>query len=675
MSWIDAAIVFAFILYAAHAGLRSRAIAGQNLEEYFLAGRSLPGWKAGCSMAATQFAADTPLLVTGLVATAGIFAVWRLWIFGVAFLLLGFLLAASWRRARVLTDAELTELRYGSQAAAWLRGVKAIYFGTIFNCTVLAWVLLAATRIAEPFLLWNEWLPAWAFEPVLSLVTAIGSPISAVPDLGDPTTWPPDVWVSSANNVLSILAIIAVTTFYSTTGGLRSVVRTDVAQLALMLLATLLFTWLVVQHEAVGGLRALPERLGEMFPASDPGPAGISADQILSFVPSMAKDVTLALLLVLAIQWIAQMNADGTGYLAQRTMACRSDRDAKQAAIVFTLAQIVLRSLLWLPLVLGLLIVFAPETPQEAAAAIRERTYVDGIRDLLPAGAKGIMLAAMLAALASTVDTQINWGSSYWTNDLFHRFICRAWLKREPKPRTLVWVARAANPFILVIALVIMTQLSSIEAAWQLVLLLGAGMGVVLVLRWLWWRITAWGELASIAASAVLAPVLLLGVQDVTAISGVGLGGVEIRHGVSFFGFVEVGARGAEEWRLIVMAALSTAAGVGASLLSRGEAMEGLVAFYERARPPGFWGPVAEAAGADPRADRRRLWRGLAGVVVCSVSTFALLIGLGSALVGSPAPAWFPWRSVWNALMIGIGVITVPLWWKLAFSGRGRRAG
>ncbi|MCH7914420.1 MAG: sodium transporter, partial [Deltaproteobacteria bacterium] len=146
MGSIDVLIIVAFIVYAIGSGLRNKGVASKNLEEYFLAGRTLPGWKAGLSMAATQFAADTPLLVTGLIATAGIFALWQLWIYALAFLLMGFILASSWRRAAVLTDAELTEVRYGKTSAAVLRGIKAVYFGTIFNCTVLAWVLFAAAK-------------------------------------------------------------------------------------------------------------------------------------------------------------------------------------------------------------------------------------------------------------------------------------------------------------------------------------------------------------------------------------------------------------------------------------------------------------------------------------------------------------------------------------------------
>ncbi|HMY58503.1 MAG TPA: sodium transporter, partial [Pseudomonadota bacterium] len=221
---IDLAIFAAFLIYSIWSGLRARTVAAQNLEEYFLAGRSLPGWKAGLSMAATQFAADTPLLVTGMIATAGIFSLWRLWIYTLAFLLMGFLLAGSWRRAGVLTDAELAELRYGGRLATALRGIKAVYFGLIFNCTVMAMVLFAATRIAEPFLHWDLWLPASAFSPVVKLVQWVGLSLTANPSS-------PQWAEHSASNLLSLLAILSVTTLYSTTGGLRAVVDTDVVQL------------------------------------------------------------------------------------------------------------------------------------------------------------------------------------------------------------------------------------------------------------------------------------------------------------------------------------------------------------------------------------------------------------------------------------------------------------
>ena len=477
MAAIDLAILAAFVLYAASAGVRNRRAASRNLAEYFLAGRSLSGWQAGLSMAATQFAADTPLLVTGLIATAGIFALWQLWIYAVAFLLMGFVLAGSWRRAGVLTDAELSELRYGRRAAAVLRGVKAVYFGTVLNCTVLAWVLFAAVRIAEPFLLWDQWLPPGLFGQVVDLAAWIGVPLTA----GRPDD--PAVWTTTASNLISLLALLAVVTAYSASGGLRGVVATDIVQIAVMLAGTAAFAAIVTAE--AGGLAGMAERLRAQFAAS-----GLGAEEMLAFTPDRARGAAPAVLGMLGLLWLIQLNADGSGYLAQRTMACRSDRDARTAAVVFTYTQVLVRSLLWLPLGLGLLVLFPPD-PALAPALLqadREASYVRGMAELLPPGLLGLMLTGMLAALASTVDTHLNWGASYWTNDIYKRFVCQAWRGVDPDERALVRVARGANVAILAIALLVMTQLTSINQAWQTSLLMGSGMGVVLVLRWLWWR-------------------------------------------------------------------------------------------------------------------------------------------------------------------------------------------
>ena len=623
---IDIVIILAFIAYAVAAGFLARAKASRNLEEYFLAGRSLKGWKAGISMAATQFAADTPLLVTGLIATAGIFSLWRLWIYTIAFLLMGFLLAASWRRAGVLTDAELTEIRYGGQPAAVLRAFKAVYFGTFFNCIVLAWVLLAATRIAEPFLLWNQWLPESWFQIVHDLVQRIGVPLTVDPE-------GPGVWILSANNLISLACILMVTTLYSATGGLRSVVETDLVQFAIMMVSTLIFAVIIVHK--IGGLEAIPLKLHQLFNEGRT-PGGITPSQILAFDPSQAKDVSWALLAVFALQWIVQLNADGTGYLAQRTMACRSDQDARQAALVFTVSQVFVRSLLWLPLGLGLLILFPldPNLDASLMVAERETTFVRGMAELLPAGIKGLMLTCMLAALASTVDTHLNWGASYWTNDIYKRFFCRHILKREPRPSSLIWVARCSNLLILAIAFLIMGQLSSIQMAWQASLLLGAGMGIMLVLRWLWWRINAWGEITCILMSSVFAPVLL-------------------------WAFPE-----AEALRLLLMAIISTSAGIGASFLLGPENKELLKEFYRRARPPGFWGPIARDLGQDKQS-KWLLTRASTAIILASITTFFLLTAVGTWVCSSPAPSWFPWRGTYLFLLTTIGLGLIPLWWRL----------
>jgi Na+/proline symporter len=653
MATLDVLIVLAFVAYAVWQGFSARRVASQSLEEYFLAGRSLSGWKAGLSMAATQFAADTPLFVTGLVATAGIFYLWRpFWIFALAFLLLGFVLSTSWRRAGVLTDAELTEIRYGSGPAATLRGLKAVYFGVVINCAILAMVLIAATRIAEPFLLWDQWLPAAIFDRVVDLVRAIGVPLVPMSETADGTfildtiSWasvPYDgademVWILSARNLISILAIVAVTTLYSTTGGLRSVVATDIVQLGIMLLGTVVFAGYVLSE--VGGLGVLTERIRASFPQD--GSAGITGNQILAFTPSQAKGISLAVMATMLVQWLVHMYADGTGYLAQRTMACRTDADAKRASIIFTFVQVLGRSLIWLPIALGVLILFPPAQglAGDLLAADREATFVRGMSDLLPAGILGLLLTGMLAALASTVDTHLNWGSSYLTNDIFKRFVFPRLLKREPRPRTLVWVARGSNLFILLVAMGVMTQLTSIHTAWQVSTLLGAGIGIVLVLRWLWWRMTAWGEIAAIAASLVLAPILIFTVP--------------IEH---------------QGTRLFAMAIVGTLAGIVASYISGPESTERLTDFYRRANPPGFWGPIAVATGVAPNYASRKLGRSVAAMLLCATTIFCLLTGLGSWMVDSPAPTWFPWRGVWIGLLLIVGLAVIPWWWRLGELG------
>ena len=267
---LDSLIVLAFVTYSVGMGFRARRAASKNLEEYFLAGRTIRGWQAGFSMAATQYAADTPLLVAGLIATGGLFTLWRLWIYGLAFLMMGFLLGRAWRRAGVLTDAELVEIRYsGDVGVPILRGLKAIYFGTVINCTVLAMVLVAATRICEIFLPWHDWLPAGVYDPIRSLVRSVGVPLdSGLSGLG--------AWDATTNNLISIVVILGFVALYSTTGGLRGVIATDLGQFGLAMVATLLYAVFAIR--AAGGLTGMLRTLGELY-----GENG--ADRFLSLFP------------------------------------------------------------------------------------------------------------------------------------------------------------------------------------------------------------------------------------------------------------------------------------------------------------------------------------------------------------------------------------------------------
>jgi SSS family solute:Na+ symporter len=600
---IDAVLVAAFMAYALAIALRSRRQASEGLEAYFLAGRRLGAWESGLSMTATQYSADTPLLAAGLVATGGVFALWRLWVYGLAFLAFGFLLGACWWRAGVVTDAELCELRYGGRPAAWLRGTKAFYYGGVFNCAVLAMVLAAAVRVAEPFLRFDLWLPEALLEPLVDAVRAVGVPLAA-----DASA--PDVWLRTASNLVSVVLIYAFTVLYSATGGLRSVVRTDLGQLAVLTAATAAYAWFAV--EAASGA-------GTLVGALERSVGGERAASLLAFDPWGAAEVGGAFLGVLGLQWLVQMNSDGTGYLAQRCMACRSPRDARAAPVIFAFTQILGRTLLWLPILVSLLVLYP--LSEQPDAALRELAFVQGIEMLLPPGVRGLMLVGMLAALASTLDTHLNWGASYVANDLYARGICAGMLGRIASGRELVWVARAAGPVLMLVSLGVMATLGSIQAAWHVSLLLGAGLGIPLWLRWLWRRANAWGELAAIAISALAAPLLLAVVEP-------------------------------EALRLLLMALLGTAAAVLASLATTPESEARLDAFYERVEPPGWWGR---------RSARARLARGLRAIGAAAITLFAGLVGLATWLLGAPAPPGLP-RTPWIAALLLSALAASPVW-------------
>jgi Na+/proline symporter len=617
---LDLLIVLAFIIYAITSGFRAKKKASENLQEYFLAGKTISGWRAGLSMAATQFAADTPLLVMGLIATGGIFLVWQLWVYGIAFLVMGFVFAACWRRAGVLTDAELTEVRYSGKGVLMLRVLKAVYYGTVINCVVMAFVLVAAVRIAEIFLPWHEWLPEGIYNLFLSITQWIGVPLG-----GAVSRLSPDI--ATTNNVLSILTILGFTALYSTTGGLRSVIATDVMQFTLAMIGTLVYAFIVIGK--VGGLGNLTNKVIELYGAELSG-------KMLSFAPS-GGELLLPFFTIMALQWFFQMNSDGTGYLAQRSMACATDRDARVAGVVFSWMQIFARNLIWLVIGVGLLVLY-PFSPENAVGdafkASREIVFVNGINDFLPVGIRGLMLTGLLAALASTIDTHLNWGASYWSNDVYQRLICKQWLKRQPKNRELVLAARLSNVLILAIALTIMTQLGSIQQGWKVSLLFGAGMGSVLVMRWLWERINLYSELAAIVVSLAAGVILL-----------------------------NIFPENESEWiRLSLMAFLSTSAAVGITFFTAPTDDRVLLQFYRTVRPMGFWRKSARLAGDDPNLAVKKLLSGLKLALFSAISLFLMLVGVGKLMIPTPGQSsLLPW------FYILISLALVPFWWRGAF--------
>jgi len=481
----------------------------------------------------------------------------------------------------------------------------------------MAMVLVAANRISETFLLWHEWLPKNIYSHVHTFVQTINISFAS-----GATDIPLDI--ASTNNLISILLIVGFTTLYSTTGGLRTVINTDVVQFIIAMAATLVYAIYAVAH--VGGLGTMTQKLVSLYGAERAG-------EMLSFGPH-SKELLMPFLIIVGLQWFFQMNSDGTGYLAQRTMACRSDRDARMAGFVFTGAQVLVRSLFWLPICIALLLIY-PYDPASASGetftASREILFATGIKDLMPAGIRGLMLTGLFAALASTISTHLNWGASYWSNDIYYRIINQIWLKRTPRSKELVIVARFTNILILVIALAIMINLDSIQTAWYISLLFGAGMGAVLVLRWLWERINIFSELAAIAASLIFAPIILFTVK--------------------------------EEWmRLLLMSVISTVVVLVVTWLTPITDKRILTEFYKRVSPPGFWKKTARSLGVDPKQSVKELREGIYLVVTTGATIFLLLIGLGKLLL--PAPTGSS-TTTWITIIAGLASIV--LWWKKVF--------
>lgn len=617
MASVDMLILLVFVIFSVTAGLRARRHASKNIEEYYLAGREVKGWRAGVSMSATQFAADTPLLFSGLIAVAGIFALWRIWVYGLAFLLMGFLFAALWRRAGILTDAELVEIRYSGRWRLPLRLIKAVYFGLLINSVVLGFVLLATFQIVELFLPWHAWLPDTFYSGLLAATDWMGIDLSTgATEFGTET--------ATTNNLISIVLLVVFVGLYSTTGGLRGVISTDVFQFALAMGGSIVFAGILLWES--GGPAGLMDRVFALYGTE-------RASGMLAFSPSI-EGALMPFLVIMGLQWLFQMNSDGTGYLAQRCMACSTDREARIAAFVFAWVQILGRSVVWLVIGVALL-VFYPFSPADTLepgfAASRERTFLVGIADWMPAGARGLMITALVAALASTIDTHLNWGSSYLTNDVYKRFLCQSWLKREPASRELVAVGRATSVIVLLAGCVVAANLDSIQQGWKVSLLFGAGIGAVLMLRWVWERINVQSEFAAMAVAVVAGPILLWAfpADDM-------------------------------EWiRLATMVIVSTGATILAALVTRPTDPNALLAFYRSVRPVGFWGRTVALGGGDPRGVRRALGQKLLATFGCGASLLLAVVGVSKLILRHPEETWFA-----PVPFVAGAVLLVPLWWR-----------
>jgi Na+/proline symporter len=580
MSAIDWLIVAAYVVFALGVGLVFRRRAGRNITEYFLSGRNLPWWILGTSIVATMFAADTPLAVTGLVANDGIAGVWFIWNFAAAHLMATFFFARLWRRAGVITDVELVELRYSGKPARALRLFRSVWEGAVLNCIIMGWVILAMVKIMGVLI------------DLDAVTVALG--IDGVVD----GRW------------FAIVVCLVVAVVYTVLSGFWGVVVTDLVQLALAMTGAIALA--VVAIGEIGGVGELKLRLAAQY--------GDLSDGIMSFVPD-ASGASLPLITFVAlmgVNWWATRDAGGTAYMVQRMLAAKNEEHSFLGVMWFCFLHYVIRPWPWILVGLVSLVVF-PELED------KELGYPLMIVEYLPVGLLGVMVASMLAAFMSTIDTLLNWGVSLLVNDCYKPFI-----NKNAEDRHYVHASR-----LLVVALMIVGggtayMMQSIRGAWELFFGMTVGIGGVYIMRWWWWRVNAWSEIAAWVSTAVV----YIGLHMIDPAIGFG-------------------------WHLIATAGASTACWVVVALVTAPTDEKKLLEFYELVRPGSpWWKPVARLSGvAVDRMGWSDVLEWCAGLVFIYAGRFAvgklLLAEWGEGLIYAAVAAAagvIVWRSVSRSL-------------------------
>ncbi|MGH7718385.1 MAG: sodium:solute symporter family protein [Gemmatimonadaceae bacterium] len=572
LSVIDWAIVAAYFLLTAAVGFYFTRRGGKDMSEYFVSGRKASWWLAGTSMVATTFAADTPLVVTGLVATKGVAGNWLWWGLAMSGMLTVFFFARLWHRARVLTDAELAEVRYGGRPAAILRGFRAFYLGVPINLIILGWVHLAMIK-------------------VLSLTLGI-SPY------------------------LAIGICFVITVAYAVAAGLWAVLWTDLVQFVIMMTAVIILAFYAV--DAVGGMDALKRGIAGYYGSEAAGlsvlPVAIGSGGVAAYAWMPLFALAMFLFVNWWATWYPGAEPGGGGYVAQRIFSARSERDGVLATLMFQVAHYAIRPWPWIVTALATVVLYPTLADKEAG-------YVQVFVDHLPSPWRGLMLAGFAAAYMSTVATQLNWGASYLVNDLYRRF-----MKPDADERHYVTVSRLATVLLFLASVVVTWQFRTIEGAWKLLIAIGAGTGLVLILRWYWWRINAWSEISAMLASLVASL-------------------VAFRVIAPRFAAGDPNADGAVVLFTVV---ISTVCWITVTYLTRPEANEVLERFYRRVRPGGAgWREVSARAGFghEPTAAGRWAW---ANWVAGLVAVYGSLFGIGKLVFG---------ESLFGFLLLGVAAL------------------
>ncbi len=581
LTWGDWGIIVAYFLLSLGIGLAYTRRAGRTVSEYFLSGRHLPWWLAGTSMVATTFAADTPLAVTEMVARHGVAGNWLWWNFVLSGMLTVFLYAPLWRRAQVMTDVELIELRYAGRAAAFLRGFRAIYLGLLVNSLIMGWVTLGMTK-------------------VIGLSLNVGKLEAAFLCLG-------------------------ITAFYSLLSGLWGVVITDAVQFVIAMVGSIALA--VFALRIVGGISGLMARLPEHFG---------SVDAAIAVWPGWNSPwlPMETLLIYLGVQWWASWypgaEPGGGGYIAQRIFSAKDERHGILATLWFNIAHYALRPWPWILVALSAAVLY-PQLRVSDPTALYVRVMVDH----LPPMWRGLLLAAFAAAYMSTIATHLNWGTSYLINDFYRRFI-----RPSAEEKHYVRVSRATTGLLALISILVTLNMHRITGAWELLLGLGAGTGLVYLLRWFWWRINAWSEIAAMTTALVVT----VGVKLARPFSE----DDPLLYAKS----------------MLVTVTVTTVAWMLVTWLTPPEPEAKLLEFYRRVRPggPGWTALARRFADPPPGA----LTVHLLGWALGCVLIYGVLFGIGAVIFGRWRPA---------LLSLGIGLLAGGGILKLLTHGLGSEGG
>jgi SSS family solute:Na+ symporter len=556
---IDVIVIALYFAFNIGVALYLRKRATQSVSDFFVSGRNVSWWLAGTSMVATTFAADTPLVVTGLVARNGIAGNWIWWSMVFSGMLTVFFYAKLWRRAGVLTDVEFAEIRYSGGPAVFLRGFRAAYLGLPINLIIMGWVNLAIVKI---------------------LVLVLG--------------------VTKIEALVIALAIMVITASISTLSGLWGVLWTDLFQFFLKMGMVILLAVFAVG--ASGGMGALVTQLHAIDRTRTGG-------SVLSLVPDLnsAWMPMITFFVYIAVNWWASWypgaEPGGGGYVAQRIFCAKNEKHSLLATLWFNVAHYALRPWPWI--IVGLVAVVRFQN-DPSFAADPESGYVRILISDLPPYLRGLMLAAFAAAYMSTIGTQFNWGASYLVNDLYRRFIVRTGAEKH-----YVNASQAVTVLLMLLSAIVTFWMDSIAGAWKFLMALGAGTGLVYILRWFWWRINAWSEISAMAAAFVTSLILTFGFR------------------------FDDGKPEEFAMLLLITVSVTTVVWLSVTLLTKPEPKETLLSFYRRVRPnPAFWGPIAaEASDVEPQHDGLfNIGNWLAGCLMI----YGFLFGAGKILLGEP---------------------------------------